>query len=473
MRPVRVILAAVLVLSVFLTAVSGCGSLPPESSVTESEATTRESVPETETQTLATEEPSSETEEETLPPEPEYELSLSDTYRPNGIGFSTFEVGVGDLYVHCPSVSGLKDETVNRRINVGLFQHVTEEAEALLQYYPDGIVTLSSNSVLDASFSNVISVRTTFVVEEAPGSEDVSRPLVVEFSDNYELLTGHPVSFQDLFREDVTAEDLFGAEGEAFQKAIVKSLRTLEPMGTALSEHADPKAEFDSIKAAFDGGEKIPFRFDEKEATVIVQKDTVLYELSVPYLDFMKETVIYAKYLSEDAIYEEEPEGAYPVLFKRFPCSYAVFENSDRALIDAVLYAPETSDGGILRFITEDAKDRLDGRVREALDAEGGLVIYNAELSLYEMKNGFMNGRSAPVYVSVREYVIRPSSEEAYESLRSRFVDDLQKRTEEEAILKKTLFLDESVSGVESRFVAWYYDEAGNFIAESVLDTAK
>ena len=461
LRLVRVFLALTAVVFAFHT---GCGKPAADMTGTEKKTDTGSDGIETASET---EEPSSETEEETLPPEPEYELKLSDTYKPNGITFSTFEVTAGELTVSCPSIGGLRDETVNRRINVGLFQHVIEEAENLAALYPEGITSLSSNSVLDASFANVISVRTTFIVEEAPGSSAGERPLVVEFSDNYELLTGHPFNLRELFREDCRAEDLFG-DGR-IEKSKVKDPRTLEELKTPLSEYADVSRELSSITAAFDRQEEIPFRFDEKEAVILGKTDDVFYEVSVPYLDHLPETVIYERFLTEEPIYENESEEQYPVLFKRFPSKHAVFENSGRAFVDAVLYAPDGTDGGILSFIEEDAAKRLDERIRAILDASENYVLYNAELSLYEMKNGFMNGRPAPFYISIREYVRKTDSETDFTELKNAAVDGLQKMSEEEAALRKTLFLNGEQYAAESSFAAWYYDEAGGFIEESAL----
>ena len=471
MKRVRLFLSLMAITALLEAAFTGCVKTPGETNDQKTGSVSAGSGDRTAAGTET--EPASETEAETLPPEPEYELKLSDTYKPNGITFSTFEVTVGDLTVRCPSIHGLSDETVSRRINVGLFQHVSEEAGNLSALYPEGITAMTSNSVLDASFSNVISVRTTFIVEEAPGSADGERPLVVEFSDNYELLTGRPFSFREVFRDGLTAADLFGESGERTGTVKIKDFRTLEIGAESLTGFSDLSEVFAPLSEAFDRMEEIPFRFDEKEAVAIQRAGNAIVEISVPYLDHLYETVLYDRFQTGEPIYEKEPEESYPVLFKRFPSKHAVFENSGQAFIDAVFYAPDEAEDGLMHYVTEDAIARMEERIRSVKEASDGLLLYNAELSLYEMKSGYRNGKPAPVYVSIREYVRQAATEEEFEALKNEALNGLQTMSEEEAVLKKTLILDGEAFGAERRFAAWYYDEAGGFIEESALEAVQ
>lgn len=465
-----------MILAAFAAAFSGCQK-PSESaeetgSKEEMTSLETEADPEPESESETETETEAETETETKAPEEVDLLSLSDTYQPNGLTFSMFEVGSGDLFYRCPSIGGLKDETVKSRVNVSLFQHVQAEVEALSLQYPEGIRTLSTTSVLYASFSNVLSVKTSLVVEEAnPSSDAADRPLVVEFFDSFELITGRPITFRDLFSEDVTVEDLFGEAKNALEHAKLKSARTMEPVeGHVLSEYADLSEEADRLLVLWDENALHSFRFDEKEAALIFETGSVVYELPVSYRDHLKETAVYSRYLTEDSLYETEVSERFPVLFKRFPCYYAYSEDSEKAFMDAVLYAPNDPDERLNVLLT-DAVSRLESRIREISSDPEARVVYNAELTLYEMKNGYINGKPTPFYITVKEFFWSTGSEEEYRAFREVSVEYLQNMSEEEAALQKTLFLSDAQENVQCRFVTWYYDEVGGFVEESLLET--
>ncbi|MBR4768644.1 MAG: hypothetical protein IK088_06685, partial [Lachnospiraceae bacterium] len=383
-----------------------------------------------------------------------YKVELTDAYGLDSILFYKRFAESNGIRFAFPQIDGLLDDEVEKTVNVLLFSPVIDAVDQLAQYVTES-TELRTEPVLVSAFQNTLSVRTKVSVVRLSEHEAERETLHSRtIRSNFELVTGKILSVLDLFNEDVPANGLFDIDGiSAIRESITSGDREF-----GLKRILESLAE----------GEDVSFEFDEQG--VRIYTDETSDPAEIRYEDRLEDVAVYRKYVTDDPVYDGayEKDAVLPVLVRRENGRGEVVKKTDHSFIDATFYCNENSD--TVRRIADDVMERLRVMTDTISETKENPFLYNAVLTLYEMKNAIFAGKRSPYYVSVQKYIYNfpdaPSFEDAY----LKTVDLLRKP--ESLEIRENLFLPYmSEQGILPEkawygFVTWYYDAEGGFLGE-------
>ena len=254
-------------------------------------------------------------------------LDLYGTYNENDLLVEEIEEKIElsnlNTTINIPVIKGLKDKSVEEKINNDMKQKILEKLAEVSEKYNDIYVT-NTYTYIQSNFSNVISFDWTLSFEILNGEKYNYESVFL----NYELINGERLNFEDLF---VKNADLYSIVRKMFYRQAAKESMGGEvdtsayydkESGTWLKDTWDPYTGEDitveytpylteyeiakKIDAFMETGDK-EFHFTPSRIYIVSGSNEYLYFLY--FKDIANNIVIYDKYLTKESIYESSNIG--------------------------------------------------------------------------------------------------------------------------------------------------------------------
>ncbi len=234
-------------------------------------------------------------------------IDLYGTYDTNPILIDSLTENVGDVEISIPQIKGLKDTSVQKKINDDMYAKVHQ----LLDKYE---AINYANFYTYANFANVVSISFNVGFGYQPYSD------IIYF--NYNLIDGNELKLEDLFFKDT---DLLDIVRSSFYKSTVmygnydSETFIVSPNEEKLVKLVKSYMESDNKKFAF-----------TPVSILFYSGDSMADALMIDYYDII---TIYSKYLTDEDIYTGEYEN-FKNLFTCSPCQYDIFEQIEYGYIE-------------------------------------------------------------------------------------------------------------------------------------------
>lgn len=361
-------------------------------------------------------------------------LHLSDTYTVNGIRSIMNEGDCDGLKFNYISIEGLKDAAIEKTINDEIYADALENAKKIRAFYDADRDNTSSYALELSSIANTLSVSAYVAVYHMEEDKYVHNADVIYSC--FDLETGKRLSLYDLFKSDVKAADILGAEAYSNLLYVNAEVRPNDEKWWELviTDYKDVEEELLALSQKINAREDIPFSFDAQAVTL--HFDLLSGEachLKLYFTDMMESTVLFSKYGAEKDIYSgvHKTMGQIPVLVKRYSPLDLVFEKTDDYLLDAALYAGSYSEDfraaekGISAVFNEMVEER-----RTAFEEA-------AKNGKYTLTSIFINGyhsenpKKYAFRFDVTEYTLTADSRETFENYCEEFLRAVREEREE------------------------------------------
>lgn len=226
-------------------------------------------------------------------------IDLHATYDQNDLLVEHNTELYNDVEIEIPKIKGLKDASVQDKINQDIYQRATEAINNFgkVQY---------SNYYTYANFANVISI--SFYL----GNDDFNEQIYF----NYNLVDGSRLKLEDLFLKDA---DILSIVRSAFYNSLVM-YGEYEYDGETYIASPDENTVYKVVKAYINGDKDFAF---SPSAIYFYEGD---YIADVSMIDIYDKITVYSKYLTDKSLYTGEYEG-----FKNlFTCSDGNYDMFDK-----------------------------------------------------------------------------------------------------------------------------------------------
>lgn len=230
----------------------------------------------------------------------EMPIDLQSTYDTNPILIDSLTENIGDLTVSIPQIDGLKDKSVQKKINDDMYS----KAHQLLDKY-DKI--MFANFYTYANFANVVSISFSVSLDYEPYSD------CIYF--NYNLIDGNEIKLEDLFLKDTNLLDIVRS---SFYTSTVmygnydSETFIVSPNEEKLFKLVKSYMESDSKEFAFS---PVDIYFYSGDITA-----------NARMIDYCDSITIYSKYLTEDELYT----GEYDNFKNLLACSDANYDRFEQ-----------------------------------------------------------------------------------------------------------------------------------------------
>lgn len=298
------------------------------------------------------------------------------------------EVVGGLLSRRIPKIRGLKDKSIETKINTDIKNRILERIAQIQE--KEDIININYTSLDSecANFSNVISICWRMDYQTINGSDYE----YIYF--NYELINGERLKFEDLFTEDADIHSIlrqmfyrniskdYGGEYDIEDDVWIGNMCEYdENIGECIlveKEFVPEITEYDINKnmKSFMNDAKKEFVFTPTRIHILVNEDTYLYSYYLYFKDIADDVVIYDKYVTEESLYETNDIGLKNLWtcskpLSSFYMNYGFLEENfyyDISLRDFYAYYIESTDypfkkslEKIQTKLIEDCKDKLEG----------------------------------------------------------------------------------------------------------------
>lgn len=206
-------------------------------------------------------------------------IDLYGTYDENDLLYTDEAVTYKGVEITIPHIAGLKDKTVEERVN----RQMEEKIYAMLDSFTQ--VTYASGN-LSANFGNVISIGFS-----AGHAEGYGRLFL-----NYDLVTGRELRLEDLFYEDT---DTLSLVREAFYETL--SLQDYR-YGEAVSPNEN---QLYKLVKTYMQAENPAFTFTPADVFFYSGE----YSAEVSFMDIYEQVSIYERFLTENSIFADDNIG--------------------------------------------------------------------------------------------------------------------------------------------------------------------
>lgn len=244
-------------------------------------------------------------------------ITADDTYKGNPIEIKRksssegekSEYGMSKITVNYVQISGLKDKSIESKIN----NEIAATVSNLKDEYKDKVNMLNINALCTANFENVLSVRIDLFAE-LENEEYISK----YYGLNYNLANGDEISFKDVFTSNAAIKSILSKS--AYDSLIVKTVG-----GDSVTLYDDPLLEGDEdynanidfdpvspkkfsnvedevfkIMSYYSSGKEIQFSFSPSNVYAYIN-DTAI---KIPMKHYLNQIAIYNRYKSNEDIYD-------------------------------------------------------------------------------------------------------------------------------------------------------------------------
>lgn len=258
--------------------------------------------------------------------EPEKTIDLYGTYNENDLivegAKETFRHTNQDVEVEIPKIRGLKNKTVEDKVNNDIKNRISEVINKL----PDNSKVRYASYTITGNFSNVLSGYCDINYEDDKNNNE-------SIAINYELINGERLKLEDLFVKDMDFNTLIRKmvykemERNALGREAVSAVYYDKKTQKWLREYYDYEEDKEKIiedepyitendlnkmMKEFINDKEKNFYFSPTKLNVDLDLDYDDYSINPYYYfkDIANEVTIYDKYLTKESIYESQNIGA-------------------------------------------------------------------------------------------------------------------------------------------------------------------
>ncbi len=370
-------------------------------------------------------------------------------------------------------IDGLKDKSIQDKINYHLENDLKQ---ALSQaktngYFKDEAISKGNCIIYSlpvSSFANTLSVHYQ-LFEIIDGNNSWSNYI----PENYNLITGEQITFQDMFTDDTRGSDIF--DNNFYNELIGWHTDTVHDeesdLGLRVTDYNDIEEKIFEFCLKFNSGENIPFYFDEQSIILTDFINAKLY-----YEDNLDFVAIYNRFKTSESIFDGKYNYLHnlPVLTKRDnTCDYQILEEEQNYYIDVNYLVEEKN---VNEKILNSALNYINSDITEIKSHIGDnkFYIYNSFYTLYS------NGEGTPYNIlNIISYQKETSKSLFYSEIKPKILNVFRKvdKTSEEEHIYGNLFVKHlydynfnvSDDGWLAKEYKIYIDENGN-IYETALE---
>ena len=222
-------------------------------------------------------------------------VDINGTYYINPIEITKYEMDVLGKKVEYVQIDGLKDETVENKINTDIREKISTIATDL---FTEHVVTdFSTGCTVEGNFANVLSISVYIQV----GVNNWEEVYGEEICLNYNLLDGNKITINDVFSSKLKLENVFIDE---LYESVVREYAEFDDYEGVLrvpKDTEDIEEIVYSIISDYQRGKDISFYITPQK---VVLKTGIWSDATILFNDYVEYVIIYDKYMTDTNIYD-------------------------------------------------------------------------------------------------------------------------------------------------------------------------
>lgn len=226
-------------------------------------------------------------------------IDLYGTYDKNDLLIDSITESYNDVEINIPVIKGLKDESVQDKINSEMHSMAT----ALIEKYSS---INYANYYTRANFANVISISFSVGFDEDPYSESIYF--------NYNLVDGSKLNLEDLFTSDANLIDII-------RSAVYNEMAIYGGYDRDTYVHYPAEEKIYKIVKGYLETENKQFAFSPSGIYLYPKNQFA----EVKMIDYADDIVIYSKYMTKESVFTGEYEG-FKNIFTCADTQYDLFD---------------------------------------------------------------------------------------------------------------------------------------------------
>lgn len=219
-------------------------------------------------------------------------IDLKGTYNQNDIKIENRKYGSEDVEIEYYQISGLKDKTIEEKINKDLEHVALNDYKNKIQDLSE-VKTLSVSMWNSGNFANTLSINVSFFAQK-------SDETFIEKSEslNYDLTTGNQITIDKLFTSDAPMEDIL--RNSAYYSLVTRNIEESLQGDLTVKDYGDLEDEIFMFIDLYQKGKITDFYYTPKYIYIPYGENIITIDMQ-KYPEYI---AIYNRYLSDVKIYE-------------------------------------------------------------------------------------------------------------------------------------------------------------------------
>lgn len=316
-----------------------------------------------------------EIEGETIDTSSEKTLDLNGTYDVNDLDISEYKENYKDLELCYYQIDGLKDESIEVKINYGLKNSLEELIDKALEENKINTENFNVYPINYSNFANTISIYYRIISYEFVDEEYIEL-LDEVICHNYDLTTGNKIMLSDIFTKNTNIGNIF--VNELYDDMIdqIAELDELSYTTYRVKDYNDIEDKMLDLTNRYNLRQDINFVFNEQHVLMIDCYGKIFYE------DYVDNVVIYDKFATDTTIFDgtySKPK-ALQTLVRRYDLDYQFIEKGENYYIDISMdygWGIESENEAVFETTKKIIEDDIEKIKEEASQNKSKFLIIN------------------------------------------------------------------------------------------------